>query len=137
MVPPFLAYYGVLTANESLVKEAYNQIKLYRSYLRDGYNDPKNSALWRHIVMGSEIAPDPGHWSTGNAWAAAGMLRVLGTIVNSQYAEPLKSERKDLAGWIDEIHNGMYAHVVKWTHKFFYFSSLDFPTFIATQWSFP
>ena len=112
MVPPFLAYYGVLSANKTLVQEAYNQIKLYRSYLRDGYNDPKNSALWRHIVMGSAIQPDSGHWSTGNAWAAAGMLRVLGTIVNSQYAEPLKSERKDLASWIDEIHNGMYAHVV-------------------------
>lgn len=29
MVPPFLAYYGVLSNNQSLVMEAYNQIKLY------------------------------------------------------------------------------------------------------------
>lgn len=26
MVPPFLAYYGVLTGNETLVQEAYQQV---------------------------------------------------------------------------------------------------------------
>lgn len=26
MVPPFLAYYGVLTSNQSLVQEAYQQV---------------------------------------------------------------------------------------------------------------
>ena len=32
MVPPFLAYYGVLTGNQSLVQEAYQQVDddLYR-----------------------------------------------------------------------------------------------------------
>ncbi len=59
MVPPFLAYYGVLTSNESLVTEAYNQIKLYRDHLRD--TDANN--LWKHVVLGSGI--DEGHWSTG------------------------------------------------------------------------
>lgn len=59
MVPPFLAYYGVLTRNQSLVTEAYNQIRLYRQYLRDDDN------LWKHIAMGGEVAEDNGHWTTG------------------------------------------------------------------------
>ncbi|KAF7363457.1 hypothetical protein MSAN_01001500 [Mycena sanguinolenta] len=64
MVPPFLAYYGVLTGNTTLMNEAYNQIKLYRNYLRD--SSAKN--LWKHIVLGNDTqdgANDPGHWSTG------------------------------------------------------------------------
>jgi rhamnogalacturonyl hydrolase YesR len=61
MVPPFLAYYGVLTANRSLVSDAYNQIRLYRSYL----SDAQANGLWRHIRFGSMIPPDDGHWSTG------------------------------------------------------------------------
>ena len=59
MVPPFLAYYGVMTQNQSLVAEAYNQIRLYRSYLLD----PDTDNLWRHIDLGSWA--DDGHWSTG------------------------------------------------------------------------
>lgn len=60
MVPPFLAYYGVLTDNQTLVREAYNQIKLYRDYLRD---DGANG-LWKHVLLGSS-GNDEGHWSTG------------------------------------------------------------------------
>lgn len=57
MVPPFLAYYGVTTNNQSMVGEAYNQIKLYRNYLRD------DSGAWKHILLGS--FNDTGIWSTG------------------------------------------------------------------------
>ena len=60
MVPPFLAYYGVVTANQSLVEEGYNQIKLYRNYLQD----KSARGLWHHIVMG-DSGTDPGHWATG------------------------------------------------------------------------
>ncbi|EGN97365.1 hypothetical protein SERLA73DRAFT_184047 [Serpula lacrymans var. lacrymans S7.3] len=103
MVPPFLAYYGVITENRTLVSEAYNQISLYRSYLRD----PDANNLWKHILLGSS-GNDEGHWATGNAWAAAGMTRVLGTIQRSQYDKSLANEQKDLANWIQEIHGGMY-----------------------------
>ena len=58
MVPPFLAYYGVTTSNQTLLSEAYNQIKLYRNYLFDSQTN-----LWRHITLGSST--DEGHWSTG------------------------------------------------------------------------
>lgn len=29
MVPPFLAYYGVTTGNQSMLQEAYDQVCLY------------------------------------------------------------------------------------------------------------
>ncbi|KAF8501212.1 Six-hairpin glycosidase-like protein [Gautieria morchelliformis] len=103
MAPPFLAYYGVITQNQSLVTESYNQIKLYRSYLRD----PNAHNLWMHIVMGA--GNDSGHWSTGNGWAASGMLRVLATIKNSNFAHQLQSEQTDITNWVVEILDGMYS----------------------------
>ncbi|KAJ7905504.1 glycoside hydrolase family 105 protein [Mycena olivaceomarginata] len=110
MVPPFLAYYGVLTGNTTLLTEAYNQIKLYRNYLRD--TDAKN--LWKHIVLGNntqDSANDEGHWSTGNGWAAAGMLRVIATMKNSPYSKDFSSQQKDLASWVKEIHTAMFANI--------------------------
>ena len=44
MVPPFLAMYGAIQRNSTVMGEAYNQIKLYREVLRDG------SGLWKHII---------------------------------------------------------------------------------------
>ncbi|KAL0566045.1 hypothetical protein V5O48_015972 [Marasmius crinis-equi] len=109
MVPPFLAYYGVLTQNESLISDAHGQIELYRDHLRD--TDANN--LWKHIVLpNGGSGADGGHWSTGNAWAAAGMIRVLATIQNSQYADDFKDEQGDLENWISEIHGGIYQHVI-------------------------
>lgn len=103
MVPPFLAYYGVITQNTTLLDEAYNQIKLYRDYLRD--EDAGN--LWKHITEGSYS--DDGHWTTGNGWAAAGMLRVLATIQHSQYADDYEDQQNDLTDWVKEIHAAMYG----------------------------
>lgn len=65
--------------------------------------------------MGSDFTDD-GFWSTGNGWAAAGMLHVLATIQNSQYAKALKSEMNDLRNWVNEIHDGMYAHIVSFLY---------------------
>ncbi|KAI0667555.1 Six-hairpin glycosidase-like protein [Trametes maxima] len=105
MVPPFLAYYGVLTRNQSLVQQAYDQCRLYRKYLVDD----DAGGMWKHILLGTNT--DSGHWSTGNGWAAAGMLRVLGTIQHSQYAKSMKNQAKDLTNWVAEIHNGIYPHL--------------------------
>ncbi|KAK0432611.1 Six-hairpin glycosidase-like protein [Armillaria borealis] len=106
MVPPFLAYYGVLTENETLVSEAYNQIRVYRNNLRD----TNANNLWQHVVLGSS-GTDPGHWSTGNGWAAAGMLRVYATIQKSQYESTFSSEMDDLISWALEIQKAMYEAV--------------------------
>ncbi|KAG2113578.1 Six-hairpin glycosidase-like protein [Suillus discolor] len=105
MVPPFLAYYGVLTQNQTILGEAYTQIRLYRKYLRD----TAAGNLWKHIQLGQGV--DDGHWSTGNAWAAAGMIRVLGTIQRSSYTSSFKSQQNDLAHWVHEIHGAMYSHI--------------------------
>ena len=59
MVPPFLAYYGVLTRNRTLLGESYNQIELYRNYLFD-----PTEGLWRHVLLGVS-GNDEGFWSTG------------------------------------------------------------------------
>lgn len=60
MVPPFLAYYGVLTQNQTILSEAYTQISLYRKYLLDA----AAGNLWKHIQLG-QTGNDDGHWSTG------------------------------------------------------------------------
>lgn len=60
MVPPFLAYYGVVSRNRTLLVVAHDQIKLYRDYLRD----PQANNLWKHILLGVN-GTDEGHWSTG------------------------------------------------------------------------
>ncbi|KDQ17395.1 hypothetical protein BOTBODRAFT_30201 [Botryobasidium botryosum FD-172 SS1] len=103
MVPPFLAYYGALSGNSSLLEEAYHQSSLYRSALKS------SSGLWQHIVMGS--APDSGYWATGNGWAAMGMLRVYATLKHSAQSSHFSSQQRDLANWVTEIHNAAFPHL--------------------------
>ncbi|KAF7304894.1 hypothetical protein MKEN_01203700 [Mycena kentingensis (nom. inval.)] len=110
MVPPFLALYGVHTSNKSLMGEAYNQVKLYRQYLRDDDAD----GLWKHIVLSTNAddgGVDEGHWSTGNGWAAAGMLRVLATMKHSSFSDDFKNEQNDLASWVKEIHSAVFNNI--------------------------
>lgn len=61
------------------------------------------------VILNSCILINP----TGNAWAAAGMIRVLGTIQRSKYAGALQQQQEDLADWIQEIYGGMYPHQVR------------------------
>lgn len=44
------------------------------------------------------------------------MLRVLGTIKNSEYAGNFKSEQTDLINWVLEIQDGMYQYLVRSAH---------------------
>lgn len=84
MAPPFLAYYAADSDDEALLMEAVRQCRLYREVLQldDGSS---YGTLWRHII-GPE-AEDMGLWSTGNAWAAAGMARVLATVMKAPIAQ--------------------------------------------------
>ncbi|EEB93703.1 hypothetical protein MPER_07605, partial [Moniliophthora perniciosa FA553] len=102
MVPPFLALYGVLTSNATLIRDAYTQIRLYRSYLINNSNDA-TKGLWRHMSLGSG--------RHGNAWAAHGILRVLATIQHTSFADEFKREREDLLYWAKEIIGAMYNHI--------------------------
>lgn len=102
MVPPFLAYFGVLSGNTTMIQAAYDQIRLYQSYLQ-----PNGTGLWTHILYGDY--PDTGTWMTGNGWVAGGMLRVYATIVNSPYAAEFSSQSADLASWSTEIVTSAFA----------------------------
>jgi len=106
MAPPFIAYFGALQSDGgglALLQIAYDQIRLYRDALFDS-----DVSLWRHIVLGS--SEDSGHWATGNGWAAAGIMRVLATIVRSNFASQMQSQQSDLAHWVDEILTGVWRY---------------------------
>lgn len=101
MVPPFLAYYAVVSNDLDLMREAVKQCGLYREILmkKHGFK----GGLWRHIVGPSE-KQDLGFWSTGNAWAAMGMARVLATIEHWRPAkQALREERELLVLCLQEI----------------------------------
>lgn len=103
--PPFFAYYGALTNNQSLLQLAYDQCSLYRSALS------QPSGLWTHISGGSGTS-DSGEWATGNAWAAAGMVRVLATIKQSSFAGSMESQMGDLQNWAGDILGAAQNYIV-------------------------
>ncbi|KAG8685770.1 hypothetical protein FRC09_014538 [Ceratobasidium sp. 395] len=104
MVPPFLAYYGALHNNPTVVAEAFNQIRTYRNNLKVD----SQTGLWRHIQLGTNT--DPGHWATGCGWAASGMMRVLATVTSSTFSSTYANERADLARWTAEILTSAWAY---------------------------
>lgn len=109
MAPPFLAYYGAATCNATLLEIAYNQAKQYRTILQDG-----KIKVWKHIVSGS--FEDRAFWSTGNGWAAAGMMRLYGTFLNlrdPKLRELTAPWREDLVNWVTEIVKGAYVYQYK------------------------
>ncbi|KAF8623005.1 hypothetical protein AX15_006597 [Amanita polypyramis BW_CC] len=83
MAPPFIAYYGAATNNLSILQQAVEQCQLYRQILQT--NNTSLQGAWTHI-LGSDDS-DSGIWSTGNAWAAAGMARVLATVQKAPIAK--------------------------------------------------
>ncbi|KAI0260515.1 Six-hairpin glycosidase-like protein [Gloeopeniophorella convolvens] len=101
MAPPFIAYYGALQRNASLLQAAYDQVRLYRAVLFDA-----DVGLWEHILLGNATADDPAHWGTGNAWAAAGALRVLGALQGAGKA--FAAQRADLTLWVQETLDGVW-----------------------------
>ena len=108
MAPPFIAYYGALQIGlqgDSLMWMAYEHVKLHREVLFD-----KKVGLWRHIALGN--GTDPKHWATGNAWAAAGALRVLATIQRSNASESMRSHQRDLMKWVGETLDGVWKFQV-------------------------
>lgn len=105
MVPPTLAYWAVQTNNSTLLDIAIQQCNLYHNVLsvpanEGGDYNPWNAAgLWHHIIGPPDGNNDNGIWSTGNAWAAAGMSRVLATAKNSK----LKANNLLLKRLVDSI----------------------------------
>ncbi|CAJ2514048.1 Uu.00g021670.m01.CDS01 [Anthostomella pinea] len=88
MGPPALAYWAVQRDDAGLLDEVLRQCGLYRDVLGVPEGSGNASGLWHHII-GPETQ-DLGVWSTGNAWAAAGMSRVLATAKKAPFAETVK-----------------------------------------------
>ncbi|KAJ7346965.1 hypothetical protein DFH08DRAFT_206749 [Mycena albidolilacea] len=115
MAPPFIAFFAADSNNASLLETAYLQCGLYREVLLFGSNASTFSAVgtsdtdgrWHHIV-GPQSA-EPGLWSSSNGWAAAGMARVLATIIKAPVAVGTQwraTAIADLTAWIKEIVDG-------------------------------
>ncbi|KAG6829088.1 hypothetical protein H0H92_005700 [Tricholoma furcatifolium] len=92
MAPPFLAYYAVATSNFTLLREAVYQCEAYHQILAYNATAPAYAfdGLWEHIL--GPVNNDPGLWSTGNAWAAAGMTRVLATVIKAPDFSPTDAD---------------------------------------------
>lgn len=129
MAPPFIAYFGALQNDSgglAILQIAYEQILLYRQALFD-----QDVSLWRHIAYGS--TEDIGHWATGalvsvcprkagvmlsfldvgNAWAAAGMMRVWAIINRSSFSSQMQAQKDNLTQWVDEILTGVWSYQVR------------------------
>jgi rhamnogalacturonyl hydrolase YesR len=110
MTPPAVALWGLhqssTDASRELLAWSYRQCGLQRQV----FLDPA-TGLWKHILGGTEGRTDPGCWSTSNAWAAAGMLRVLVTIRRSPFAEEpaMQDHVADLLAWVTEIMSAVAA----------------------------
>jgi rhamnogalacturonyl hydrolase YesR len=106
MVPPFLAYHGVITHDIGLVRESVRQCEFYREALGT------EEGVWRHIcnvenvVDGEKVKKDDGAWCTSNAWAAAGMARILATLRKSQFAKETHYEQTLLVKMTKGILDG-------------------------------
>ncbi|KAI1472061.1 uncharacterized protein F4812DRAFT_456158 [Daldinia caldariorum] len=88
MAPPTLAYWAIQTDDAGLLATALQQCILYRDVLGVPANAKSAAGLWHHIV--GPQSQDLGIWSTGNAWAAAGMSRVLATATKSRHSGDTK-----------------------------------------------
>lgn len=99
MVPPTLAYQAVAVKDQTLLREAVNQISLYREVLQN-----KNMGLWKHIAASRT---DAGEWSTGNGWVLGGITRVLATIKHWPPSANWTSEQQQLAQYSKEIIDGV------------------------------
>lgn len=109
MAPPFLAFYAADKNNETLLHESVKQCGYYRQVLQSNTTQPYKGT-WEHII-GPNLK-DLGIWSTGNAWAAGGMTRVLATIMKAPVAQSAswtESAISDLTTWIMEIIDGAMA----------------------------
>ena len=121
MGPPFIAYFGATQQGNNrttLLQTAYDQCRLYRQHLQES-----TTKLWQHVLLSSW--QDTHLWATGNAWAAAGMLRVLQTLRISAVSESFVEQQKDLTNWVEEILKASWdrqVHALLFNHPASHFS---------------
>ncbi|KAL5512744.1 hypothetical protein ACEPAG_3010 [Sanghuangporus baumii] len=109
MGPPFLAYYGAVTDNQTLLQLAFDNIRLFRDAL---LIDGPTGKLWAHIYNEETASfQDKGIWGTGNGWAALGIVRVQETIKKSAFAVRMQDQISKLESWMKEILDGMLVAI--------------------------
>lgn len=107
MVPPFLAYYAADKQDLDLLQTSIQQCQLYRQILQSNNSGALNG-VWTHVQGPQD--EDTGLWSTGNAWAAAGMTRVLATVTKATFISNLAWRQQaidNLTQYIKEIVDGV------------------------------
>ncbi|KAJ4358429.1 uncharacterized protein N0V89_003012 [Didymosphaeria variabile] len=80
MIPPFLAFYAVAVDDINVMEAAVAQCEAYYKELAQKDESGPDHGLWHHIAGPKH--DDPGYWSTGNGWVAAGLTRVLATLMS-------------------------------------------------------
>jgi Glycosyl Hydrolase Family 88 len=113
MAPPFLAYYAVDTYNASLLADVVQLCAQYRQVLHANITG-NGQGVWEHII--GPQSQDVGQWSTGNGWAAGGMVRVLATVMKAP-ASVIPANQSEyavtaLTGFIKEIIDGAMSSPV-------------------------
>ncbi|KAL5524747.1 hypothetical protein ACEPAF_9893 [Sanghuangporus sanghuang] len=109
MGPPFLAYYGAVTNNQTLLQLAFDNIRLFRDAL---LIDGPTGKLWAHIYNEETASfQDKGIWGTGNGWTALGIVRVQETIRKSAFADRMQGQISTLESWMKEILDGMLVTI--------------------------
>ncbi|WFD42617.1 hypothetical protein MPSI1_001263 [Malassezia psittaci] len=112
MGPPFFATYGLMTNNATLFEYAFDQIGGIRNalLLRQG----PGKGLWGHIMNYTNIyVPhwiDERAWLTGNAWAAAGLLRVMAAAQHSSN-QTVQQKGQGLSANVEEILNAAFPFI--------------------------
>lgn len=120
MGPPFFAFYGLVTNNQTLVQMAFDQLRLQHKALARTEGTGRN--LWHHIVRFPNARNksdtqliDARVWLTGNGWAAAGMLRVAAIISQSPWTDKMKDQYHQLLDWAEDIVSATYFFVDRGT----------------------
>ncbi|KAG1732409.1 uncharacterized protein EDB91DRAFT_1238757 [Suillus paluster] len=99
---PFIAYFGAVTTNATLLQIAYDQCRLYRDAL---ILDGPTGKLWGHIY-----SDDTKEWiDEGILGTALGILRVTATIQTTEHCSEMASQIVDLTSWVKEIVDGEFA----------------------------
>ena len=101
-----LGVYGLVYDDQTTLQLAYDQMRIFRDTLL------QPSGLMAHIYDYDQMNFGDGNvWVTGNGWAAAGMLRVLASIVQSSHAKEMVQQRTDLYSWVTQLLDAAYTNV--------------------------
>lgn len=81
MVPPFLAYYGITTGNQSMLQEAYNQVRFYSPTLP--LTGPQRQANRLGCTATISATSRPADYGSTSSWVRMAQIQDTGRPVRS------------------------------------------------------